>query len=77
MKTAKTPKNALTRKVLAALQSAVAKVVAQHRRDGRPLAVWRNGKAVLVSSVKKNKHWAEKSLKASKRYRVRPAIKKS
>jgi hypothetical protein len=33
---------------LAALQSAVAKVVAQHRRDGRPLAVWQNGKAMLV-----------------------------
>jgi hypothetical protein len=50
MKRVKTSKNALTRKALAALQSAVAKVVAQHRRDGRPLAVWRNGKAVLVSA---------------------------
>jgi hypothetical protein len=50
MKTAKTSKNALTRKALAALQSAVAKVVAKGRRDGRPIAVWRNGKAVLVSA---------------------------
>ncbi len=48
MKTAKTSKNAMTRKALAALQSAVAEVVAQHRRDGRPIAVWRNSKAVLV-----------------------------
>ena len=48
MTTAKTSKSALTRKALAALQCAVAKVVAQHRRDGRPLAVWRNGRGVLV-----------------------------
>jgi len=52
MKKAKTSKKPLTRKALAALQSAVAKVVAQHRRDGRQLAVWRNGKAVLVSAGK-------------------------
>jgi hypothetical protein len=50
MKKAKVSKNALTRKALAALQSAVAKVVAKARRDGRPIAVWRNGKAVLVSA---------------------------
>jgi hypothetical protein len=42
------PKNAMTRKALAAMQEAVAKVVEEHRRDGRPLAIWRNGKAVLV-----------------------------
>ncbi|HUJ72934.1 MAG TPA: hypothetical protein VLZ30_11875 [Verrucomicrobiae bacterium] len=38
----------MTRKALAAMQAAVARVVEQHRRDGRPLALWRNGKAVLV-----------------------------
>jgi hypothetical protein len=52
MTKATTPKNALTRKALAALQSAVAKVVEEHRREGRPLAVWQNGKAVLVSPGK-------------------------
>ena len=42
------PKNVMTRKALAAMQEAVAKVVEEHRRDGRPLAIWRNGKSVLV-----------------------------
>ncbi len=42
------PKNPLTRKANAAMQDAVAKVVERHRREGRPLAVWQDGKAVLV-----------------------------
>ncbi len=46
----KTPANktSLTRKANAAMRDAVAKVVEEHRRDGRPLAVWQDGKAVLV-----------------------------
>ena len=42
----------MTRKALTALREAVAQVVEEHRRDGRPLAVWKNGKAVLVSPGK-------------------------
>jgi hypothetical protein len=52
MKTATRSKNPMTRKALMALQEAVAQVVEEHRREGRPLAVWRNGKAVLVSPGK-------------------------
>jgi hypothetical protein len=48
MKKATRPKDPLTRKALKALQSAVAQVVEEHRREGRPLAVWQDGKAVLV-----------------------------
>ena len=46
------PKDPMSRKALAAFQSAVAKVVERHRREGRPLAVWQDGKAVLVSPEK-------------------------
>ena len=38
----------LTQKAMRAMVDAVAKVVEDHRRRGRPLAVWRNGKAVWV-----------------------------
>jgi hypothetical protein len=48
MKMARKPKNPMTRKALTALQDAVAQVVEKHRRDGRPLAIWQDGKAVLV-----------------------------
>jgi hypothetical protein len=48
MKTQNRPKNPMTRKALTALQEAVAQVVEEHRRDGRPLAEWKDGKAVLV-----------------------------
>lgn len=41
-------KNPLARKAWAAMQKAVAHVVEKHRREGRPLAVWQDGKAVLV-----------------------------
>jgi hypothetical protein len=48
MKFARRPKDPMTRKALKALREAVAEVVEQHRREGRPLAVWRNGKAALI-----------------------------
>ncbi len=38
----------LTEKATQALRNAVAKVVEDHRRSGRPLALWRDGKAVWV-----------------------------
>ena len=37
-----------TDQALEALRSAVAKLIEDHRRDGRPLAIWRDGKAVCV-----------------------------
>jgi len=52
MKTARHPKNSMTRKALTALHEAVAQVVAEHRRDGRPLAIWQDGKAMLVAPDK-------------------------
>lgn len=52
MKTATKPKNPMTRKALTALREAVAEVVEEHRREGRPLAVWQNGKAVLIPAGK-------------------------
>ena len=48
MKTARKPKNPMTRKALTALQDAVAHVVEKHRREGRPLAIWQDGKVVRV-----------------------------
>ena len=35
-----------------AFRAAVAKVVNQHRQAGVPLAIWRNGKVVLVPATK-------------------------
>ena len=35
-----------------ALRAAVAEVVAEHRRTGKPLAVWQNGSAVLLPADK-------------------------
>ena len=32
-----------------AMKAAVRKVVAVHKKTGRPLAIWKNGKAVNVS----------------------------
>jgi hypothetical protein len=40
----------LTQKAMQALTTAVAKVVDEHRRRPRPLAVWRDGKAVWISA---------------------------
>lgn len=42
------PKDPMTRKALMALREAVAEVYEKARREGRPLAVWQDGKAVLV-----------------------------
>jgi hypothetical protein len=45
----KSTKASLTQQAMQALSNAVAKVVEDHRRQARPLAVWRNGKAVWIS----------------------------
>ena len=36
-------------KAEAALKKAVRGVVERHKKSGRPLAVWKNGKTVLIS----------------------------
>ncbi len=53
MKKAAESKNPMTRKALRALREAVAGVVEENRREGRPLAVWQDGKATLVSLQEK------------------------
>ena len=41
--------SSITGKAVGAMRAAVAKVVAEHARAGRPLAVWRDGKVVMIS----------------------------
>lgn len=48
MKTQIVLKNPLARKAWAAMREAVAETVEEHRRLGRPLAIWRGGKVVWV-----------------------------
>lgn len=43
--------SSLTQMAMQALVEAVAKVVADHRRQARPLAVWRDGKAVWIPAT--------------------------
>ena len=43
-------KKTLQEKAFKALKEAVREVVKQHRRTGRPLAVWRNGKLLKLSA---------------------------
>jgi len=44
----KSTQASLTQQAMQALSNAVAKVVEDHRRQARPLAVWRNGKAIWI-----------------------------
>ncbi|HEY5912054.1 MAG TPA: hypothetical protein VJA21_15735 [Verrucomicrobiae bacterium] len=44
-------KLSLTQKAMRALIEAVAEVVEDHRRRAKPLAVWRDGKAVWISAM--------------------------
>ena len=41
----------LTEKATRALEEAVAQVVEDHRRRAKPLAVWRNGRAVWIPAT--------------------------
>lgn len=47
----KSNKSSLTQKAMQALSGAVAKVVEEHRRQARPLTVWRDGKAVWIPAA--------------------------
>ncbi len=40
--------SALTKKAVAAMESAVRKVIEDHRRRDQPLAVWQDGKVVML-----------------------------
>lgn len=44
--------NSLTRMAVAAMLDAIAKVIKDHRRRGMSLAVWENGKVVLLKPNK-------------------------
>ncbi|MBU2573996.1 MAG: hypothetical protein KKH28_07980 [Elusimicrobia bacterium] len=35
-----------------AMKSAIRKLIAEHKKTGRPLAIWKNGRAVLISPDK-------------------------
>ncbi len=39
-------------KAEAALKKAVRQVILQHKKTGRPLAIWKNGRTVLISPNK-------------------------
>jgi hypothetical protein len=39
-------------KAQAAIKSAVKEVVERHKKSGRPLAVWKNGKTEMISANK-------------------------
>jgi len=47
----KSSKPSLTQQAMQALTDAVAKVVEDHRRRAKPLAVWRDGKAVWIPAT--------------------------
>ena len=47
----KSVKPSLTQQAMQALDDAVAKVVEDHRRRAKPLAVWRDGKAIWISAA--------------------------
>ncbi len=47
----KKKQSSLTQKAMQALTESVAKVIEDHRRRGKPLAVWRNGRAVWVNAA--------------------------
>ena len=38
----------LRERAIAAMKDAVARVIEEHRRDGQPLAVWKDGKVLLI-----------------------------
>ena len=42
-------KQTLTEKAVAAMESAIKKVIIDHKRRNRPLAIWQDGKVVMVS----------------------------
>jgi hypothetical protein len=39
-------------KAMAAMKAAVKEVIQQHKKSGRPLAIWKNGRTVMVPANK-------------------------
>ncbi len=48
MKKVKRPSPLLAYRAEEALREAVAEAIAEHRRNGVPIAIWRNGKVVRI-----------------------------
>ena len=48
MKKVKRPPSLLAYRAEEALRKAVAEAIAEHRRKGIPIAIWRNGKVVRI-----------------------------
>ena len=48
-RTSQEPAKSLVEKAEIALRQAVAGVIREHRRLGEPLAIWRDGRVVMVS----------------------------
>ncbi|MEI7905627.1 MAG: hypothetical protein WCI43_09505 [Candidatus Firestonebacteria bacterium] len=44
--------SALQAKAVKAMSSAIKKVVKEHKKSGRPLIIWQNGKVVRLSADK-------------------------
>lgn len=42
-------KQTLTQKAVVAMESAIRKVVADHKQRNRPMAVWQDGKVVMLT----------------------------
>ncbi len=43
-------KTTMLDKAEAAMKKAIKKVIAQHKKDGRPLVVWKNGKVKKIAA---------------------------
>jgi len=56
-------RKSLQDKALLALKEAVKEVVESHKKSGRPLAVWRNGKVVRLSAKTIRKDGRKQSYK--------------
>ena len=52
-----------------ALKEAVAEAIAEHKRKGIPVAIWRNGKVVHLQSDQKEVREEQSTFKTSKRGR--------
>jgi hypothetical protein len=39
----------LTQKAVAAMESAIRKVIVDHKQRNRPMAIWQNGKVVMLN----------------------------
>ena len=55
-----------------ALKVAVAEAIAEHRREGIPIAIWRNGKVVRLQTDQKEVREEQSTYIKSKRGRARP-----